>query len=147
MRGSYMASLAPLITVSLGIGLYQLCLKRMPELDNPFRLLSIVYTLTALVTFTLSQIFPSNIPHLQIVKDGGFALALLSLAPVVIEIGYLWAFRAGWKLGLLNVVISSSCVILMLCVGFILYRERITATQFCGVLLCVAGFVLATKPA
>ncbi|MFL6284517.1 MAG: EamA family transporter [Pyrinomonadaceae bacterium] len=146
MPYNFIKSLTPLLTVSLGIALYQVCLKRIPALDYPFRLLTIVYVLSAVITLVLSHFFPSNADSLQIVKEGGVGIALLSAAPVIIEIGYLAAFRSGWKLGTLNVAVCAACVLLMLAIGYVLFRERISASQFAGVVLCMSGVFLATKP-
>lgn len=42
--------------------------------------------------------------------------------------------------------INSECVLLMLVVGYVLFSERVTAAQLVGVVLCVAGVALATRP-
>lgn len=147
MVSETLKSLAPLLTVACGIGLYQVCLKRLPQGDYPFHLLSIIYTLSAALSLVLGRLFPSQTDPLQFMKKGYVGVLLLGVAPVLIEVGYLWAYRSGWKLGLLNVVVSAACVVLMLAVGYMLFSERVTATQVVGGALCVAGLVLASSNA
>jgi drug/metabolite transporter (DMT)-like permease len=144
MLSGILKPFAPLLVVSCGIGLYQVCIKRLPTLDYPFQLLSIVYVLSAVITLALSHVFPSKLDLTQFVREGGLGLVLLGAAPVVIEVGYLWCFRSGWQLGLLNTGVNTACVLLMLAVGFVFFRERVTTQQFVGIALCVVGLVLAS---
>jgi drug/metabolite transporter (DMT)-like permease len=142
---SYLITFAPLLTVAAGIALYQTCLKRIPSADFPFQLLAIVYTISAALTLGLSRLFPSKYDPAQHLREGGVNLLLLSAAPVVIEIGYLWAFKSGWKLSMLNGTVSAFCFCAMLAVGYVTFRERVTGTQWLAVACFVAGFVFSAK--
>lgn len=145
MNVSTLGSFIPIIAISGGVALYQLCLKRIPASEFPFQLLTIVYTVSAVLTLILSNIFPSKYDSLQLVKSGGLNLLLLSAAPVIIEVGYLLAFKYGWGLALLNGSVSALCFFIALAVGFLLFREQVSGPQWLAVACFAAGFYFSTK--
>lgn len=138
-------TLAPLFTITLGVGLYQICLKRLPQFDYPFHVLALIYTLSAALSLALAQVFPSKTDALQVIREGHVGVIVLGVTPVVIEVGYLWAFRWGWRLGALNVVVSVMCAVLMLAVGYVLFRESVSALQLAGVVLGMISFFLVIR--
>jgi len=122
---------------------YQISQKFVPAGLNPWHVFFLVYTLAALVClgFTVS----SGKSLLETVKSTNWAVWLLSLAVVGIELGYLLAFRAGWRAGVLGLTFNVTAALVMAPVGLLLFKEKLSAVNLLGGLICVVGLVLLSR--
>ena len=64
---------------------------------------------------------------------------LLALAVVGIEIGYLLAYRSGWKIGVTFAVTSVATVTVLALVGVALFAEHLDGRRVLGLVLALAG--------
>ena len=79
---------------------------------------------------------------LRQVNWASFALAL---AIVGLEIGFLLAYRAGWNIALTAAVSNVAVTLLLIPVGLLLFKEKVSLVNIFGVILCVAGLVLVNQ--
>ncbi len=122
--------------------LYHVSQKLMPGNANPIVLLGVSYSLAVLICLILLLILPfpeGAIASLRLVDwtSGGLAIATVGSA-----LGFLLAYRAGWRISSAALVSTSAVAILLLPVGFGLFRERPTPLNVLGVIVCIVGMVL-----
>jgi len=138
----YVVSLA---TVIVSIVLYQIAQRSMPKDINPFYVLIFIYLLGAAFSGVASLFFPADRSVAAFGKTLNWAAPVLAVAIVGLEIGYLLAYRAGWNLALAPIVANVAAVLILVPVGFLFFRESLTPVKAVGLLLCIVGFVLASR--
>jgi drug/metabolite transporter (DMT)-like permease len=60
----------------------------------------------------------------------------------MIELGFLLAYRQGWRLNRASLVSNVVVALLLVPVGAAVFREQVSLRMLVGVLLCVAGLLL-----
>lgn len=136
----------PLLCAVLGNVLYHLAQKMTPAQVNPFLSLAVSFGTASL---GCALIYAAT---------GGTALradaALLSwtsvglgLSIIVIEIGFLLAYRSGLRIGLTSLIVTISLTLLLLPIGRAFFGERIGWTGAAGVAVSLAGLGLITLQA
>lgn len=132
-------------TVIVSIVLYQVAQRSMPRDINPFYVLVLVYLLGAAFSLVASLFFPADRSLTAFGKTLNWVAPVLAVSIVGLEIGYLLAYRAGWNLALAPIVANVAAILILVPAGFLLFRESLTPVKAAGLLLCIAGFVLASR--
>ncbi|EFI41579.1 MULTISPECIES: EamA family transporter [Peptoniphilus] len=135
----------PLLVVILSNTFYNISQKSIPQNANTFGTLMITYIVAAVCTGIafITTTKPQNaIPELSKINWTAFALGL---AIVGLEIGYLFIYRAGWKISTATAVANILVSCLLIVVGAMIYKEVITPRQLAGMVVCVIGIALITK--
>lgn len=135
----------PLLLLVGSNTLYHICAKSTPERVNAFGALTVTYLIGAAVcgAIFLMSVRPSN--ALTELRQVNWTSFVLGIAIVGLEAGNLFLYRAGWKISAGSVVGNISLAIVLLFVGYFLFRENISARQLIGVAVCALGLYLITK--
>ena len=64
---------------------------------------------------------------------------------IVVAMGNVYAYRAGWSVNTLPVVQASCVAVLLLALGFLLYHEAITSSKLIGLACCIVGLYFLNK--
>ncbi len=67
---------------------------------------------------------------------------MLGIVVVGLEVGFIYAFRAGWQVSVTQIVSSAVVTVILIFVGYLLYHEAITWNKIVGIIICLAGLVL-----
>ena len=67
---------------------------------------------------------------------------VLGVAIVGLEVGFIYAFRAGWQISVAQIVTSAILAVILIFVGYLLYHEAITWNKIVGIVICLAGLIL-----
>jgi drug/metabolite transporter (DMT)-like permease len=118
---------------------YQLAVKAVPPESNPFSVLIIVYGLAMVACIVLSPLAGRPIPFADFRRLLNWPAGLLALAVVGIEIGYLLAYRSGWKLGATFAVTSVATVAVLALLGIVWFGELVDGKRILGLVLALAG--------
>lgn len=130
------AGLAVLSTV-----LYNLFQKLTPSDANPALALTVTY-LTALgATLLLFTLYPAGNLGASLQKLNWVSLTL-GLAIAGVEIGTLLAYRAGWQISLLPIVVNVVASLALVSIGALLFKEKLSPLNVLGILVCIAGLVM-----
>ena len=78
-------------------------------------------------------------------KELNWASYALGLVVVLLEVGFLLAYRAGWKISVAAVYSNVAVGLLLLPIGYLLYREVLTLTNLFGIVLAVFALVLMSR--
>jgi uncharacterized membrane protein YdcZ (DUF606 family) len=82
-----------------GMLFYHLAQKSIPKGMNPFHATIIAYAVGIVLCFVCALAYPGKRSLIESVKDSNWAVFVLGAAAASIELGFLLAYRAGWKLG------------------------------------------------
>ena len=132
----------PIALVVLSNTLYQICAKSVPEGMNPLASLTITYLIGAAVSCALYYILNRDANLFREIRQTNWAPIVLGIVVVGLEVGFIYAFRAGWQISMAQIVSSAVLAVILIFVGYLLYHEAITWNKIVGIIVCLAGLVL-----
>ena len=135
----------PIGLVILSNTIYQICAKSVPEDMNPFASLVITYLVGAVVSGILYYVLQKDANLVREVKKLNWAPLVLGIVIVGLEVGWIYAYKAGWQVSTGSIVQSAGLAVLLLFVGALLYREAITWNKVIGILICLAGLAVINR--
>lgn len=74
-----------------------------------------------------------NMKHLN------YSSILLGFAIIGLETGYIYLYRAGWKISEGSLVVNIALAVVLVIIGVFFYKEHMSFTKIFGIILCVAG--------
>lgn len=125
--------------------LYHVGQRSVPRDFHPLASLLVNYGVALVGTLALLPLVPSSKPLGASLRSLNWASVLVGIAIVGVELAVLLAYRAGWNVGLLSITIGSALAVLLVPVGLLLFRERITSANLAGIVLCVLGLILISR--
>ena len=70
---------------------------------------------------------------------------VFGVALVGLEVGYIYAYKAGWPVSTAAIVQSSFLTVALLVAGFFLYHEPISLNKVAGIFSCMVGLYFINK--
>ena len=134
--------LLSLIIAIIGQVLYHVTQKNVAANAHPVISLIAFYLVAALLALPLFFFFPLQTPLGEEISKLNWAVYAVGASIVLIEIGFLLAYRAGAELSTAFVLTSAAVTIATVVVGLALFREGVSMTKFAGIALCLAGIGL-----
>lgn len=132
----------PLGLVILSNVVYQICAKGVPEQMNPLASLTVTYLIGAIASVILYLVLNKGGNLLQEYRHVNWAPCVLGFVIVGLEVGWIYAYKAGWEVSKGQIVHAAVLAVLLIIVGAILYHEAITWNKILGVVVCLAGLAL-----
>jgi drug/metabolite transporter (DMT)-like permease len=136
-----------MVILVLSATVYQLAAKFVPAGLSSWHVFTTVYLIGGLLCITAGFLDTSKQTFWEALRGSNWAVIVLGFAVVGIETGYLLAFRAGWKLSITGVFSNVAAATLMLPVGVLLLKERLSLVNVIGLILAVVGLILVTRRA
>ncbi len=134
--------LLALVIAVAGQVLYHVMQKSVAPGAHPIVSLLIFYFVAALATLPLFWLFPVADTLAAEMGKLNWAVAGVALSIVLIEIGFLLAYRAGGELSTAFVTTAAVVAISTLAIGALFFGEMISIAKIGGVALCLAGIGL-----
>jgi drug/metabolite transporter (DMT)-like permease len=122
--------------------LYHFMQKQIAPGAHPVLALIAFYLGAAALSLPLFLLFPLNTPLAQATSELGGAVWGVAVAIVLIELGFLLAYRAGGSLSSAFVLSASVVTGALLLIGLVVFKEAVSLKQVAGLLLCLAGIWL-----
>ena len=135
----------PLFLVIISNTVYNICAKSTPQNIQPFASLTLTYLVSAGISLILFFVFSEDKNLLAEMSKANWATYVLGCALVVLEVGWIYMYRVGWKLSVGSLVANIGLACTLLLIGVLFYKEAITARQLAGILLCMASMFLLAK--
>ena len=135
----------PIALVVLANTFYQICAKATPEAMNPLAALTVTYTIAALASGLL---FAATIRGGSLLREYShlnWAPFVVGLALVGLEVGFIYAYKAGWPVSAASLVASAFLAVVLIFVGFLVYKEPITVSKLIGIAICMVGLYFINK--
>jgi uncharacterized membrane protein len=127
--------------IILSSTIYHLTQKATPVDAHPLLTLAVSYAAATLVCLAALPLFPSAGGLGEAMRKLNWTSFLLALAITVIEVGFLLAYRAGWKISLAALIANTSVALLLVPIGILGFAERFSIHHVVGVILCIAGLI------
>ena len=122
--------------------IYHICTKSVPNKMDPFASLTITYIVGAVASFIMYCALNRTTNIFREYCKANWAPFVLGLVVVGLEVGYIYAYKAGWAVGTAQIVQASILAVILIFVGFLLYKEQITWNKIAGIIVCLAGLAL-----
>ncbi|MBO4844721.1 MAG: EamA family transporter [Lachnospiraceae bacterium] len=132
----------PLLLIVLSNVFYQVSAKSVPDVMNPFASLTITYLIGAMVAFVFYIVINKDVNIIQEYHKANWAPFVLGLSVVGLEVGFIYAFKAGWPVSTAQIVQAAIVAVVLIFVGFGIYHESITWNKVIGIVVCLAGLGL-----
>ncbi|WP_027366125.1 EamA family transporter [Desulfotruncus alcoholivorax] len=125
--------------------LYNICQKSTPERANPFCALMVTYMTATFFTYLAFLFYKDDKRFLESFKDINWTSIMLGVSIVGLELGYLLAYRAGWKISLGSLVANIALAVILIPIGILFYHEGFGFNKILGALFCILGLILINK--
>jgi predicted permease len=135
--------LLPMAVVVVSSILYHVGQRSIPTDAPPLLSLLVSYGVAVVGTLALLPFFPVPSPLARGLRQLNWASVAIGLTIVGVELGFLLAYRAGWKISVGAAVSNAAVAALLVPVWLLAYGERLSGVNVLGLLLCVAGLFLA----
>ncbi|HEU0175989.1 MAG TPA: EamA family transporter [Blastocatellia bacterium] len=135
----------PIAMIISGGVLYHVAQKSVPRTVNPFAAIMIAYAI-GIALCAIGLAFDHNGgPFINSVKNSNWAVAALGLGALIIESGFLLAYRAGWDISVASVVTSISVALILIPIGLFVFKEHLSLRSAAGIACCLLGLYLISK--
>ena len=126
----------------LGQVLYHVTQKSVSSSAHPVVSLLAFYLVAAFLTLPLLLLFPLERSLVEEAGKLNWAVYGVAASIVLIEIGFLLAYRAGAELSSAFVITSAVVTLSTLVIGLLFFSESISMTKIAGIVLCLSGIGL-----
>lgn len=133
-------SLAILCTVG-----YHLVLKVTPPGVNPLLSLMLTYALVTVSFGVILMLSPGGLEWRHELRQVNWTALALALAIVGLDLGFLFIYRSGFEVSLGALVTQSAAASVLLVIGVVAFREKLSAANFVGLVLCLVGLWLVNR--
>jgi drug/metabolite transporter (DMT)-like permease len=113
-----------------------------PDKINAQAGLTAVYIIAAIVSVIIFFVTNETKDFFKEVKKVNWAIFVLAVGCTGIDLGYILLFRAGWDISIGSLVCNIALAILLIFVGILFYREKITKYHLAGISMCLIGLTL-----
>lgn len=135
----------PIALVVISNVFYQICAKSAPEGMHPLATLTVTYAVGAVLSGVLYAVLSRGGNLLKEYAHLNWAPFVMGLVIVGLEVGFIYAYQAGWQVSTASIVQSAFLSVILLIVGFLVYGEPITVKKVAGMVICLAGLYLLGK--
>lgn len=132
----------PITLVVLSNIVYHICAKSVPDSVSPFASLTVTYAVGAVFAAVMYFITEPKRGITGELAKMNWSPFVLGLVIVGLEVGFIYAYKAGWQVSTASVVQSSFLAIALIFVGALLYREPITWNKLVGIGICMVGLTV-----
>jgi drug/metabolite transporter (DMT)-like permease len=126
----------------VGTLLYHVFQKITPADVHPMIAFIVTYATSTFLSILLIPLFPMTTSFAEMIKKVNWVSIALGIAIVGVEVGYLLAYRAGWQISLGAIVSNVAVAVILIPVGLLLFREKISTVNYVGIVICMLGLVM-----
>lgn len=131
-----------IVVIIISATLYHFAQKNLANGLHPWLALALVYLCSFVVCLAGALLLKGPAPVAARIASAFPTIVLLSLACVGIEAGYLYAYNNGGNVSSLFTLTSTGSCIALLLIGFVIFRDPISAKKLIGLLFAIVGVAL-----
>jgi len=135
----------PFVLTVGGMVLYHLSQKSVPPAMNPFLVTILAYIVGIALCAVCAMVYPGRKNLLESLKLSNWAVFTLGAAAALIELGFLLAYRAGWKISMAAVATNAAAAIALVPIGVLAFKDQLSVRNILGLILCLSGLVLVMR--
>ncbi len=135
----------PIALVVLSNVAYQICAKSTPDAMHPLASLTVTYLVGAAASAVLYFVTNKGGNLIREYSHLNWSPFVLGIVIVGLEVGFIYAYKAGWQVSTATIVESSFLAVALLAVGALLYHESMSVTKIVGMLICLVGLYFINR--
>ena len=128
-----------------GMILYHLSQKSIPSEMNPYLVVIIAYVIGIALCAVCAAFYPGKKSVVESLKLSNWAVISLGVAAALIEIGFLIAYRAGWKISVAAVATNAAAAITLIPIGVLIFKDQLSLRNIAGLVLCILGLAMVMR--
>jgi uncharacterized membrane protein len=128
-----------------GMLFYHLAQKSIPKEINPFYATMIAYVVGIVVLSICAFTLPGNKSFVSSVRESNWAVLVVGAAAACIEVGFLLAYRSGWRISVAAVATNVAVTLMLVPIGIIVFKDHLSLRNILGLIFCVLGLVLVVR--
>jgi uncharacterized membrane protein len=135
----------PLLLTIIANVLYHIAQKNTSEKINPIFSLIITYGIALVISCILYFIVKDEKSLNINIKELNWSNVLLGFAIVLLELGFLLAYRVGWNIGTASIISTILVTLALIPIGIFFFKEDINIKNIIGIILSIIGIILINK--
>jgi uncharacterized membrane protein len=128
-----------------GMILYHLSQKSIPSDMNPFLVVIVAYVIGIALCAACAVAYPGKKSVVESLKLSNWAVITLGVAAALIELGFLLAYRAGWKISVAAVATNAAAAITLIPIGVVIFKDHLSLRNVVGLVLCLLGLAMVMR--
>ena len=128
-----------------GMLFYHLSQKSIPKEMNPFLATILAYVAGIVVCGVFAFTQPGNKSLIGSLKESNWAVFVVGAAAACIEVGFMLAYRAGWKISVAAIATNAALAAMLIPVGIVIFKEHLSLRNLLGLVFCIVGLVLVVR--
>jgi len=128
-----------------GMLFYHISQKSIPKEMNPFLVTIMAYVVGIVLCVVGVIIDPAKKSLVESLRASNWAVFVLGAAAALIELGFLLAYRAGWRISVAAVASNVAVTILLIPVGIIVFKDHLSLRSVLGLIFCILGLALVAR--
>jgi len=135
----------PFAVTVAGMLLYHLAQKSIPKGMNPFHATAIAYVVGIVACLLLGFTYSDDKSVASSVKAINWAVLAMGIGAAAIEIGFMVAYRMGWRMSLTAVATNVAATAILIPIGLFAFREHLSMRNILGIVFCIIGLFLVVR--
>ena len=135
----------PIAAAVTGMLFYHISQKSISKGVNPFFAIVVAYLAGIVVSVVCAFTFPGNKSFMASVRESNWAVYLMGIAAACIEVGFLLAYRNGWRLSIAAVATNVAVTVMLVPIGIIIFKDHLSLRNVVGLIFCVLGLALVAR--
>ena len=128
-----------------GMLFYHLGQKSIPKGINPFYATMIAYLVGIVVCAICALALSDDKSFISSVRESNWAVFVVGAAAACIEVGFLLAYRSGWKISVAAVATNVVVTLMLVPIGIIVFKDHLSLRNILGLIFCVLGLLLVVR--
>ena len=135
----------PLLIIVFSNTLYQICAKGIPVQMNTYASMTVTYAVATVFSAVAFFVTKNDGNILKEFSHINWATVVLGIVITGLEIGFIFAYKAGWKVSTLATLSNALLAVILVFVGRIGYQEAISWSKILGVAICLVGLYFINR--
>jgi uncharacterized membrane protein len=135
----------PFVLTVGGMLFYHISQKSIPRDMNPFLVTILAYFVGIVFCVICALAYPSRKTFAESLKETNWAVITLGVAAAAIELGFLLAYRAGWRISVAAVATNAAATLLLVPIGLVVFKDHLSLRNILGLVFCIAGLALVVR--
>jgi drug/metabolite transporter (DMT)-like permease len=124
---------------------YHVILKLTPAGANPLLSLMVTYGAVTVLFGAVLALGPGEFGWRDEVRHVNWTALALAVAIIGLDLGFILLYRSGFEVSLGALVTQTAAAMLLVGIGVLVFRERLSLANGLGIVLCLAGLWLVNR--
>ncbi|MGL6224424.1 MAG: EamA family transporter [Steroidobacteraceae bacterium] len=124
---------------------YHVVLKLTPAGANPLLSLMVTYGAVTVLFGAVLALGPGEFGWRDEVRHVNWTALALAVAIIGLDLGFILLYRSGFEVSLGALVTQTAAAMLLVGIGVLVFRERLSLANGLGIVLCLAGLWLVNR--